>query len=105
MALTALACKGLAIKILQPFPAHLDHRFLRNLRQRKDLASRSFSFFHRAMGEGNLDGEGTGISVTSRVRVRYKQIIIVFWECRQPSARELRRGTFVSPLPRDRWNS
>ena len=73
--------------------------------QRKDLASRSFSFFHRAMGEGSLDGEGTGISVTSRVRVRYKQIIIVFWECRQPSARELRRGTFVSPLPRDRWNS
>lgn len=51
------------------------------------------------MGEGSLDGEGTGISVTSRVRVRYKQIIIVFWECRQPSARKLRCGTFVSLCP------
>ena len=38
LALTALAYKGLAVKVLWPFPAHLDHRFLRNIRQRKDLA-------------------------------------------------------------------
>lgn len=69
--------------------------------QRKDLAS-GHSPSYRAMGEGSLDGRGTGISVTSRVQVRYKQIIPVFWECRQPSARELRCGTFVGLLPWDR---
>ena len=60
---------------------------------------------YRAMGEGSLDSKWAGISVTSRVQVRYKQIIPVFWECRQPSGRQLRCGTFVSLLPRGRWNS